>query len=142
MKLKDPIELRCALRHFVALASMHGDVKLGGYNSAEEFGMSLWQKLRRVEVWVGNQCVQYSNDSSYGTERWEKVVHTAARRVRKILNPDGGGLLPEGFFVNSDPRGYMLKIDSDGADPAEVWRKRGMHWDGGNNAVLAPEVFR
>lgn len=46
-----------------------------------------------------------------------------------------GGNVPEGFFVNGDPRGYALKLDND-----KVKIPEGMHTDWGGFGILAPEA--
>lgn len=54
---------------------------------------------------------------------------TVNREIVAIL-----GYMPEGFFYNTDPRGYALKIDNEKASV------EGMHTDWGGFGILAPEA--
>lgn len=49
-------------------------------------------------------------------------------KVEKVF-----GYLPEGFFVNGDPRGYALKLET-GSVPYRL------HEDWGRYQILAPEI--
>jgi hypothetical protein len=60
---------------------------------------------------------------------WEQTKDRARRRAAAIF----GGKLPQGFFINGDPRGYSLKIDG-AAVP------QGLETDWGQYGILAPEL--
>lgn len=59
--------------------------------------------------------------------------------IRVSVKAALGGTLPPGFFINSDPRGYALKID-DASPIAGQLREIGMHRDMGGYFILSPEI--
>lgn len=68
------------------------------------------------------------------SETFEVIRHNMTQGVRQIL-----GKLPDGFFINSDPRGYALKID-DLSPIREQLLAIGMHRDMGGYFILSPEI--
>lgn len=48
--------------------------------------------------------------------------------------------LPPGLFVNGDPRGYALKIDSEDPQGAALILAVGLHTDMGGYGILSPEI--
>lgn len=94
-------------------------------------GKLLWRKLRRIENWFSKAVENYSNDSAYGLERWEKDKERARQELAAIF----GGTIPPGVYLNSDPRGHALKLD---CDEAEI--PQGMEKDWGGNGILAAEI--
>lgn len=125
-------------RHHSALASLT--------QNPTQSGLSLWRKLRKVEGLASRGATAYCNgerlevtnasgtrsyDFRSNENAWEAfVTREIIPAVRRIL-----GRLPDGFFVNGDPRGYSLKIDNDKtAVPA------GLHADWGGYGILAPEI--
>lgn len=55
--------------------------------------------------------------------------------VRKAL-----GVLPPGFFVSSDPRGYSCKIDGDNAQGKALIDAVGLPTDMGGYGLLSPKI--
>lgn len=105
-------------------------------------GLQIWRALRKIECDASRGAVAYCNGDhtrvaglnldfrADGSEAWEQLRAQITSRVEKCL-----GVLPAGFFVNGDPRGYALKIDPDkGTVPP------GMHKDWGGYGILAPEI--
>lgn len=107
-------------RHHKALESLHASPETAD-------GLQLWRKLRIIEARASRGATDYCN-GEIDMDEWEAISEAARRAVAKAL----GGRLPEGFFVNGDPRGYALKID--GVVP------EGMHTDWGRNGCLAAEI--
>lgn len=71
-------------------------------------------------------------------EEYERRQDAIEQSVKRLF----GGKLPAGFFVNSDPRGYALKIDpgqSYEADYHPEYVPEGLHKDWGGYGILAPE---
>ena len=94
-------------------------------------GIKLWRKLASLERKGSIACEQYSNDAGFGIERWEAVKDEARAELASIF----GGTIPEGVFLNGDPRGHFLKLDCD-----EVPIPEGMERDWGGNGLLAAEI--
>ena len=57
-------------------------------------------------------------------------------KIAKIF----GGTIPEGVFINSDPRGHALKLDCGDAGQPGVTIPEGMEKDWGGNGILAAEI--
>lgn len=89
-------------------------------------GYVAYERLRKFEKEASRKNTDYCNGdlSSEAHEAWEKKF--LARLETKMGN------LPEGFFINGDPRGYALKIK-------ENFIPEGMHKDWGGYGILAPE---
>ncbi len=94
-------------------------------------GLKLWRQLRLLETRVYAACESYSNDASFGMERWEAAKDDARKELARIF----GGTIPVGVYINGDPRGHMLKLDTE-----EVALPDGMVRDLGNNGILAAEI--
>lgn len=79
--------------------------------------------LRRVE----NHMHHIAEESCNGTItdiQYDAEVQRAIDNVRRLF----GGILPRGFFVNGDARGYALKLDDDVV--------KGFYFDDGENEKL------
>ena len=98
-------------------------------------GLTLWRKLRRLEVEANAAATAQCNGEAYGGQPyrneygWQIFTAEITDQVAKTL-----GKLPEGFFINGDPRGYTLKIDS------ELANTEGLQKDWGGYGILAPEI--
>lgn len=86
--------------------------------------------LRTLENRAHYAAERYCNDSRFTSEDMEKVHEDITASVAKMF----GGNVPEGFFVNNDPRGYALKIDNE-----KVTIPAGLHTDLGGYGILAPD---
>lgn len=121
MKTLNPNVAKWRANHHEALAAVFG-VHPGN-------GLSLWRKLRRIESEASNLSVRYSN-GEIDSDKWENAKADILRRVRAI-----SGTLPKGFFLNGDPRGYALKLDSE-----QARNFPGLHKDWGGYGCLAAEI--
>ena len=77
--------------------------------------------------------------TDYNAQVIQKKLTARAKRLF-------GGKLPKGFFVNGDPRGYALKLNSDAwkvsDDARENYEARPISYtDWGGYMILAPEEF-
>lgn len=62
----------------------------------------------------------------------EKLASQEYQTAENILKRYFGGKLPDGFFFNTDPRGYALKLkDGTGALSSKDW---------GSYEILAPDI--
>lgn len=101
-------------------------------------GLALWRKLRRIENKAHAAATAQCNGAEYGGQpfreegEWEDFCTRLTGEVAKAC----GGDPPAGFFFNTDPRGYALKIDKDkgGRIPA------GLVTDWGGYGCLAAEI--
>ena len=93
-------------------------------------GLALWRQLRRIESWLSVYSVQHCNGDIDG-DKWEEIKQQGRNRLFKVF----GGRIPEGVFINSDPRGHALKLDSD-----KVSVPQGMERDWGGDGILAAEI--
>ena len=90
--------------------------------------------LRRLEMTVSRATTAQCNGENYQGQpyrndaNFQTYLESVESRVAKIF----GGQVPQGFFVNTDPRGYALKID-------EGFIPDGMATDWGRFGILAPE---
>jgi hypothetical protein len=100
--------------HIKALQSL--GFKAGAFNT-----------LRAIENEANRNAVLYCNGDIDGPQYEARKWNTIAR-VSGLQH----GNLPAGFFVNGDPRGYALKIESDNLP-------EGIHKDWGGYGILAPE---
>jgi len=123
-------------RHHAALAALANS--LNPYNKLS--GLQLWRKLRRLEIAARSAACAQCNGEGYGgqpyreTEAWETFKAETGAKVAAIF----GGKLPPAFFVNGDPRGYVLKLDSGNGEKAAT--EFPLHRDWGNNQILAPVI--
>lgn len=93
-------------------------------------GLALWRRLRRIENWFTVYSTRYCN-GDIDTDAFEQVKQQAKNRLSKVF----GGRVPEGVFLNSDPRGYALKLDNE-----KVAIPQGMETDWGGYGILAAEI--
>lgn len=93
-------------------------------------GLTLWRQLRRVENWLSAYSVQHCNGDIDG-DKWESIKDQGRVRIAKVF----GGRIPDGVFINSDPRGHALKLDNE-----KVSIPQGMSTDWGGYGILAAEI--
>ena len=104
-------------------------------------GLSLWRKLRRLENIANGGATAYCNGEIYthGAALYNfRRDETAWHRFSSFIRNQVGaifGHIPEGFFVNGDPRGHALKLDSE-----QVTIPEGMETDWGRDGILAAEI--
>lgn len=115
-------------QHHSALESLARNINPKSATS----GLALWRKLHRIETTTRRAAEQYCN-GEIDLDQWQSVSAIATSQVEKIF-----GMLPTGFFVNGDPRGYALKLAS--TDDGEMATPFQLHRDWGNNQILAPTI--
>lgn len=121
-------------RQFAALAKLAGKDQ---NPNAWEIGQSLYRRLRRVEAFAHRKAEDYCN-RVIDSDGWDKAHEDIEWRVKRIFY----GVLPPGFRINGDPRGYALKIDAGtdaGSEPHPEYIPEGMHTDWGGYGILAPD---
>lgn len=95
------------------------------------FKASQFNRLRFLENRANHWAVKYANGDIDGND-FEAVRFDVEQAIKKLHD----GTLPKGFFVNSDPRGYALKIDN---EKTEI--PQGLYTDWGGYGILAPSEF-
>lgn len=97
--------------------------------------VALAKKVRRIEVAANRKAEDYCN-GVIDCEAWELYETKTLLKLSKILNGFDG--IP--VLINSDPRGYALKIDDVyGIDDREAFRAMGLTTDWGGYGILAPD---
>jgi hypothetical protein len=86
-----------------------------------------WNRIRHIENMANWYALKYAN-GEMDSERYGAQQAEVEKAVLKLF----GGKLP-GFFVNSDPRGYALKLDNESVKLPE-----GLNKDWGGYGILAP----
>lgn len=124
----------------------HGLSLLAAFPDATERDpVTLSKKLRRIEVALAKPILDNCNlGTEAAGEALDAAVAKALPKVRKLL-----GITPEdsevcGLFVNTDPRGYALKL---GDAWVREWNfpkdkpapEHRIHTDWGGYGILAPD---
>lgn len=104
-------------------------LKLASHKNKKS-GLELWRSLRRVECVFTQISTAYCNGES-SEAQWEAGKNRAVAGVHRAL-----GCEPAGLYINSDPRGYALKIDPEQGG----FIPEGMHKDWGGYGILAPVI--
>ena len=132
---------RMRARHHNALEKLariinpaHSITRKDTHPSTSKTGLQLWRALNRVEKKAHRAATAYCN-GEICCEDFHAAQGNAAASVEKIF-----GRLPNRFIVNSDPRGYALKLESDDTSGNLAFPQLDLHRDWGNNQILAPEV--
>ena len=94
--------------------------------------LDLCKKLRRLEVKGSRVAEDYCN-GVIDLEKLEIMKEDLLKKVNKILDFQSKNIP---VFLNSDPRGYCLKIDS------KYVRKNNIkiHTDMGGTGILSPDL--
>lgn len=94
-------------------------------------GLTLWRKLRTIEKGAERVILHYCNGTGgVNTENIDAKLEPFRDQVRSLF-----GKTPKGFFINTDPRGYALKLD-----PEKCTVPEGMGTDWGRYGLLADEI--
>lgn len=109
-----------AARHVQLLGEMFGVGVINPY--------ATFEILLKAEREAHRQTTKECNES-ISDEESEKWSENFIRRLTKKLGVDK---MPDGFFINYDPRGYALKM-KEGTFP------QGLYTDFGGYGILAPE---
>lgn len=132
-------------RHFLALARLARATSPEQFRNPSDFeiGQSLYRRLRPLENRAHRNAEQYCNGPYYGGiegDEYDKRQEAITEQVKRLF----GGILPRGFFINGDPRGYALKINAGneaGQEHHPEYIPQGLHKDWGGYGILAPEEF-
>ena len=101
-----------------------------------------YRTLRTLENQARGAATAYSNgDRFYHNGRFERLetddFDAIKEEIRgKVAKLFEGGQLPQGFRLNSDPRGSAFQLDSE-----LTTIPQGLHKNFGGQGVLAPEEF-
>ncbi len=117
-------------RHHKALEALAR--QCGG--ASRHTGLNLWRKLRRIEQQAHRAATAQCNGEAFEGEpfRDEESLELFKNGITHSVQLVLGGL-PPGFFVNSDARGYALKLR-----PGSVELPLERDW--GGNLLLAPII--
>ena len=106
-------------------------------NVAEWNTITLYKKLRCMEGKLERIMELACSDETFcrkmGEDGVDKITGKALARLDKILGFEKAGIP---VFINRDPRGYVLKIESEYVAD----HKLSIHRDFGGYGILAPEI--
>jgi hypothetical protein len=91
-------------------------------------------KLRAIERRANNDAMKYAN-GEIETGEWDAISEKYYNEVQALFN---GNL--QGLKINSDCRGYALKIESEYIAPSGLYGAIGLNRDWGGYGLLAPEI--
>ena len=99
--------------------------------------IELCKKLRRIETKVERHNERICSDESYcqemTEEKCDKFDESILLKLEKILKFKSAGVP---VFINGDPRGYALKIESEYVAKNNVI----IHRDWGGYGIIAPNI--
>ncbi len=96
-------------------------------------GEQLYKKLRTWERKANKASLDYCNGELAG-EQFEPFIQHVENEVSKLFN-----CKVSGFFVNTDPRGYALKIQDKHVRSEGKYSTIRIHQDWGGDGILAPD---
>lgn len=126
LERKDRITARRAAHH-AALETLRAP-------GCKTLGALLWKRLRQIEARAHDAATAQCNGTEGSAARptpWEAYETAIRAEVAAVF----GGVLPAGFFLNQDCRGYALKLH-----PEKCTVPLGMSTDWGRNGILAAEI--
>ena len=91
-------------------------------------GFAFWRQLHRLELQANRLACDLCN-GDVDQEKADAAFDRIKEKVRQLF----GGTLPNGFFINRDPRGYALKLENNSVP----YR---LHKDMGGYQILAPQI--
>lgn len=97
-------------------------------------GKKISVALFKLETEANGRALAYCN-GELPMAQFEHFKHYVTRTIGKLF-----GQVPAGFFVNSDARGYALKIDNENAQGKALIEACQMHKDWGGYGILSPEI--
>lgn len=110
------------LKHMAALAEL-----FPGLAGADE--LAAWRRLRRAES-VARRAAERWCNGEISEDAYDVVIGSAVASVRRALGDDAS------FVVNSDPRGYALKISDERMRKLPACR---LTRDMGGYGIIAPD---
>lgn len=124
----------------------HGETLLRAFpHSTERDPIALCKKLRLVESATRRIMTDYCNGAA-DEEQADRASENGVAKAAKLLGLDKCGIEMAKLFVNRDPRGCALKLDSDG-DWFKHWqdteRRAGravIPQDWGGYGLIAPDL--
>jgi len=120
MKTNNEHILRWRVQHHNALSYLFPHYKGNG--------KSLWRALCNMEEQANQWACQWCN-GEIDNEEWEAKREFMLSAIASL----NGGQLPDGVFINSDARGYTLKVK-------EAKVPDGMQTDWGRYGLLAAQI--
>ncbi len=121
--------------------------RLAAYVGKRMDGRKISVALCKIERDASNAATAQCNAESYNgqpfrkEEQWEEFKRSIAERVAMVFGrsprPEHA---PPGFFLNTDPRGYALKIDNEKPEGAALIAAVKLHTDWGGYGILSPEI--
>lgn len=126
----------------------HGETLLALFTNAEEKDpVALCRKLRRIETAIAKTSEGFSSESGFMTQdQFDHACRMALIRTTNLLGLTGPEAQILGVFVNRDPRGYALKLDSDN-ERFKLWQDNRLknklpclYADWGQNGIIAPDL--
>ena len=113
------------LRHGFALQRIYPQNTGGG-------PVSLCKALRRLELEASRHAERLCSDEQYCNQpdaeaKHERKEASILARVNALLGPGPA------VFINTDPRGYALKIETEAAKDLDI------HKDWGGYGIIAPD---
>lgn len=118
----------------------HGNTLLAIFpGSSEKDPVALCKKLRRIETRASRAAEAYCN-GEISSNGWTVAEEKALDELIRLFVPQSSELL-KAFYINSDPRGYALKMD-------DKWTRQfnrtttgdRLHSDMGGYGILAPDL--
>lgn len=109
--------------------------RLGAYlgmknPDGKKISVALWKAERIAHDMAEKACSEPVTDAEV------MEAHSRSMAIVKLAL----GAFPPGFFVNGDPRGYALKIDSEQPDGQALIEAVKLHTDMGGYGILSPEI--
>lgn len=128
-------------RQYDAIAS-HGRDLLAIFPAATERDpVKLCKKLRRLESVASAIGLQLCNGPEMAEDEQEHRIAAVLAKVNTLLHFSAAGIP---VFVNLDPRGYAIKIDSEWMDAqradSRTAYKAAIDRDWGGYGILAPTI--
>ena len=103
-------------------------------NATERDPAKLCKRLRRIELEGAAFALRLCNGPEFDSPEAEDLEgDRILAKVRALLRPESQGVP---IFLNRDPRGYALKIESDWA----TVHAPKLHRDRGGYGILAPDL--
>lgn len=99
----------------------------------KKISVALW----KAEKLGTTRSERLCSDASY---TYEQQGDDKNRVLSMVANALGNHSLPPGFFINSDPLGYALKIDNETPEGLALIEAVGLHKDMGGYGCLSPEI--
>lgn len=109
-----------------------------GMPAAKVDGKKISVALFKAEQAGAARAVALSCDSNYTRDGYD-LSERDSKRIAALV-AGALGKLPPGFFVNTDQRGYALKIDNENPEGRALIEAVKLHTDWGGYGILSPEI--